>query len=212
MAAIQTSLFSEDKDRALRSECLIREEGDVRLYRHWFSPDRARGWFDRLYQEINWSQSRIRMHGKILPVPRLNAWYGDPGRRYTYSGVSFEPLPWTPGLSRLRLELEEQLGYEFNSVLANLYRDGRDSVAWHSDDEPELGLEPVIASISLGSERRFTLRHKHRRQPPLRLDLPPGSLLLMAGATQRCWEHQLAKTAKPVGPRVNLTFRRVIGL
>lgn len=210
MNGMQTSLFTSEVTRAPEPERLIVQDGDVRLYRQWFPPDEARDWFDRLHREIRWRQSSIRMHGKTLPVPRLDAWYGDPGRAYTYSGLRFEPLAWTPGLRSLRLELEAQLGYQFNSVLANLYRDGRDSVAWHSDDEPELGSEPVIASISLGAERRFALKHKYRRQPSLRLDLPPGSLLLMAGATQRYWVHQLAKTTRPVGPRINLTFRRIM--
>ena len=212
MSGVQTSLFDSDTTQTLVPERLITRDGDVRLFRQWFPPDQAREWFDRLDREISWRQSSIRMHGKTMPVPRLDAWYGDPGRVYTYSGVCFEPLAWTPGLRSLRFELEAQLGYAFNSVLANLYRDGKDSVAWHSDDEPELGAEPIIASISLGAERRFALRHKNRHQPPLRLDLPPGSLLLMSGATQRYWVHQLAKTARPVGPRINLTFRWVMPL
>jgi len=210
MTEVQASLFGSDMTQATEPEWLIERDGEVRLYRHWLSPDRAQLWFERLYREINWRQSSLRMHGKTLPVPRLDAWYGDPGRVYTYSGVRFDPLAWT--LRALKSRVEQATGHGFNSVLANLYRDGRDGVAWHSDDEPELGPEPVIASISLGAERRFALRHKHRRQPPLRLDLPPGSLLLMTGATQRYWVHQLAKTARSVGPRINLTYRRVMAV
>ena len=210
MSGVQTSLFGSDPAWAPEPECLLERDGEVWLYRDWLAPGLARQWFECLYREISWRQSSIRIQGKTLPVPRLDAWYGDPGRVYTYSGVRFEPLAWTPGLSRLRLELETHLGCAFNSVLANLYRDGKDSVAWHSDDEPELGPEPIIASISLGAERRFALRHKYRHQPPVRLDLPPGSLLVMTGTTQRYWVHQLAKTARPVGPRINLTFRRVM--
>lgn len=202
----QDSLFS----RAAEVEQLIRKQGDVRLYRHWWSPEQSRDYFDRLYRELAWQQTHITMHGKRLPVPRLDVWYGDAGRDYRYSGASFRALPWTETLTEIKAELEERLGLGFNSVLANLYRNGRDSVAWHSDDEPELGRNPVIASLSLGAERRFALRHKSRGDlEPVRLDLPNGSLLLMAGETQHHWQHQLSKTARRVGPRINLTFRRV---
>lgn len=205
----QSSLFA-DAPQERQPERLITEDGDVRLYRHWWSEARAAELFEILYREIAWQQSHIRMHGKIVAVPRLDVWYGDPGRRYRYSGVQFNPQPWTPTLKAIKVELETRECLTFNSLLANLYRSGRDSVAWHSDDEPELGHNPVIASLSLGAERRFTLRHKTRKElPPVRLDLPAGSLLIMAGPTQHHWQHQLGKTARAVGPRINLTFRTV---
>lgn len=202
----QSSLF----DQPTEPEQLVREQGDVRLYRHWWTPRQSREYFDRLHQDLSWQQTHITMHGKRLAVPRLDVWYGDAGRDYRYSGASFRALPWTGALVEIKAELEERLQLSFNSVLANLYRTGQDSVAWHSDDEPELGPNPVIASLSLGAERRFSLRHKSRRDlETVRLDLPNGSLLLMAGATQHHWQHQLSKTARTVGPRINLTFRRV---
>ncbi len=205
----QSSLFGGESAPD-QPEQLIREDGDVRLYRHWWSDEVAAELFARLKEELAWQQSHIRMHGKVVAVPRLNIWYGDPGRRYRYSGVQFDPEPWTPTLKAINSELKAREGLTFNSVLANLYRDGQDSVAWHSDDEPELGRNPVIASLSLGAERRFSLRHKTRRDlSPVRLDLPAGSLLIMAGTTQHHWQHQLGKTARAVGPRINLTFRTV---
>ncbi|UZJ45369.1 alpha-ketoglutarate-dependent dioxygenase AlkB [Marinimicrobium sp. C6131] len=210
MAAQQTSLFGDSA--SLEPEVLIREEGDVRLYRNWWTPGETGRLFQQLQAELAWQQTHIQMHGKRVAVPRLDVWYGDSGHPYRYSGVQFDPLPWSPTLWAIKNELETRQGLTFNSVLANLYRHGQDSVAWHSDDEPELGRHPVIASLSLGAERRFALRHKTRKDiAPVRLDLPSGSLLIMAGATQHYWQHQLSKTARAVGPRINLTFRTVYG-
>jgi alkylated DNA repair dioxygenase AlkB len=144
-------------------------------------------------------------------VPRLSAWYGDAGAVYTYSGLRLEPLPWTPVLLEIKQATERLSGTRFNSVLLNLYRDGQDSMGWHSDDEPELGPEPVIASVSLGALRRFVFQHKKRRWR-IALDLEPGSVLLMAGATQHHWRHALPKTRRPVAPRINLTFRTILRL
>ena len=160
---------------------------------------------------IAWEQRAIRIFGQEIPQPRLTAWYGDPAARYAYSGLVWEPRPWTPALLALRQQVETATNSRFNSVLLNLYRDGRDSMGWHSDDEPELGPAPAIASLSLGATRRFRLRPRTGLvHPPLALDLPSGSLLLMRGPTQRHWQHALPKTARPIGPRLNLTFRWVI--
>jgi alkylated DNA repair dioxygenase AlkB len=165
--------------------------------------------FAVLRTAIPWQQHRIRLFGRELAVPRLSCWIGDPDAHYRYSGSDFEPLPWPPALLPLRERVERACATAFNSVLANLYRDGRDAMGWHADDEPELGPAPVIASLSLGASRRFVLRH--RRDPALRLalELPPGSLLVMRGATQANYRHALPRTAKAVGERINLTFRQV---
>ncbi len=206
----QSSLFGDVSTH--EPEVLIREDGDVRLYRDWWTAEEVERLFNTLRAELAWQQTHIRMHGKRVAVPRLDVWYGDPGHPYRYSGVRFDPQAWSPTLRAIKSELEAREGLTFNSVLANLYRDGQDSVAWHSDDEPELGQNPVIASLSLGAERRFAFRHKTRKDlAPVRLDLPAGSLLVMAGATQHHWQHQLSKTARAVGPRINLTFRTVLG-
>jgi alkylated DNA repair dioxygenase AlkB len=146
----------------------------------------------------------------VRPLPRLTAWYGDPGARYHYSGIVNEPRPWTSFLNTLRERVQTCTGHAFNSVLLNLYRSGADSLSWHQDNEPELGERPVIASLSVGQVRVFQLRHTWRREVD-RLDiaLAHGSLLLMQGGTQAQWQHRLPKTKRPVGARINLTFRHI---
>jgi alkylated DNA repair dioxygenase AlkB len=161
-----------------------------------------------LLGDVPWEEEEIFLHGRMVKSPRLTAWYGDPGASYMYSGVPHEPMEWTPELSAIRELVSSSAQVSFNSVLLNLYRDGSDSVSWHSDDEEELGAEPTIASMSLGATRRFRLRERRTRES-LGLDLADGSLLLMSGASQRDWEHCLTKTKRAVGPRINLTFRVV---
>ncbi|GAA4784813.1 alpha-ketoglutarate-dependent dioxygenase AlkB [Lysobacter hankyongensis] len=180
----------------------------------WFAPTwLARGEADALLSALlvdpGWEVHRIRMFGRTVDSPRLSRWIGDPGAVYTYSRTRFDPHPWPDALAGLRLRLREALGVDFNSVLANRYRDGRDRMGWHSDDEPELGPRPVIASISLGATRRFALKPRGEGRR-VALDLPHGSLLVMAGATQSSYRHALPATARPVGERVNLTFRRIL--
>jgi alkylated DNA repair dioxygenase AlkB len=163
----------------------------------------------RLIEETPWRSETIRMWGREFVSPRLVAWYGDEGTTYLYSGIQHEPIPWTPLLADLRRRVEEATDARFDSVLVNYYRGERDSVAMHSDDEKELGPEPVIASLSVGETRTFVMRHKtDRSQKTRRLMLESGSLLLMQGPTQRCWQHGVPKEKRPCGPRVNLTFRQ----
>lgn len=209
---------------AAAPEVIIDKAGDVKLYRQWLSAQEADKYFEQLHTEIQWQQSPIRIQGKQLFIPRLNAWYGDADCHYAYSGIRFAPLPWSPTLLNIKAQLEDFLTKQaahskpcnspvrFNSVLANLYRNGQDSVAWHADDEPELGAMPFIASISLGAERRFSLKPKPSVSEglllkPLDVDLSHGSLLVMAGATQQNWLHQVAKTRRVDQARINLTFR-----
>jgi alkylated DNA repair dioxygenase AlkB len=159
----------------------------------------------------------IRLFGREVASPRLSCWIGDPGTAYVYSRTRFEPQPWPPALAALRMRVARACGADFNSVLANLFRDGRDAMGWHSDDEAELGPAPVIASLSLGAVRRFLFRPRHVRgvRPAgrtLELALPHGSLLRMSGATQRYYEHALPRAARIREPRINLTFRRIVGL
>lgn len=166
-----------------------------------------------LWRELQWERREITLFGKRVMQPRLVAWYGDPGSAYRYSGQTMAPLSWHPLLQELRRRLEKDLGTTFNSVLANAYRDGRDSMGWHSDNEPELGPEPVIASLSLGAERPFHIRplqpERRKAVPSLRLSPGHGSLLLMRGPSQALYQHALPKTRKPVGLRINLTYRYV---
>lgn len=165
----------------------------------------------KLIAQTPWRAEEVTVWGKRHLQPRLSAWYGDPGSRYRYSGLDLEPLPWTVTLQTIRRAVETAAGASFNSVLLNHYRNHRDSMGFHSDDEPELGAEPVIASLSLGETRTFTLKHRRRKDvEPVRLALHSGSLLVMRGETQRNWKHGIAKQSQPCGPRVNLTFRRIL--
>jgi alkylated DNA repair dioxygenase AlkB len=184
-------------------------EGEARLWPQAFAADEATRLFRELRTGVDWQQEEILIFGQRRLVPRLVAWHGDPGARYVYSGTEHRPLPWTPTLDHVRDRASALTGAAFNAVLLNLYRDGRDGMGWHADDEPELGCNPVIASVSLGAERRFCLRHRRRRDLKIDLPLPHGSLLCMSGATQHHWLHALPKTRRPSGERINLTLRQV---
>lgn len=163
-----------------------------------------------LIADVPWRQEEISVWGKVYRQPRLIAWYGDRGSNYIYSGLRLIPLAWTDLLSEIRRRVESVAATAFNSVLLNYYRDNRDSMGFHSDDEPELGERPVIASLSLGEERTFIMKSKvDKLGKTVRLRLASGSLLLMKGETQRYWKHGIAKETRPCGPRVNLTFRRI---
>lgn len=177
---------------------------------YWLPGHEADALLRALLDEIPWEVHRIRLFGREVDSPRLSCWIGDPDARYTYSGTAFEPRPWPASLLPVRARLARACGVDFNSVLANRYRDGRDHMGWHSDSEAGLGPRPAIASLSLGAVRRFAL--KHRTDPARKrvLDLPHGSLLLMRGETQRHYRHALPRTARPVGERINLTFRRIV--
>ena len=170
--------------------------------------DRSR-LLSELRAQAQWKQDYLRIQGQEIALPRLTAWHGDPGTAYGYSGVANIASPWTPALEEMRCLLGAHVDVIFNSVLLNFYRDGKDSVSWHADDEPELGTEPVIASISLGASRKFSFKHRTDKALRLDLTLSDGDVLLMRGDTQRNWLHQVPKTTKPIGERMNLTFRVV---
>jgi len=165
---------------------------------------------DRLVAETPWRQESIVVWNKLYAQPRLIAWYGDRDSFYTYSGIRLAPIPWTDLLLDIKTRVEIVAAESFNSVLLNYYRDHRDSMGFHSDDEAELGARPVIASLSLGEERTFILKHRfNHATKPARLKLASGSLLLMKGETQRNWKHGIAKQTHQCGARINLTFRRI---
>ena len=184
-------------------------DAQLRFEPHWLSIEEADDWFARLVAETPWEQPSVHLHGRDYPVPRLLAWYGDAEASYRYSGLVHRPLPWTPLLAEIRARVQEAVGQPLNGALLNYYRDGQDSMGWHSDDEVELGRNPLVASLNLGGARRFDLRRKGSSRIEHSLTLESGSLLVMAGATQHHWQHQVAKTRAPVAPRINLTFRLI---
>ncbi|MFY8205447.1 MAG: alpha-ketoglutarate-dependent dioxygenase AlkB family protein [Arenimonas sp.] len=171
-------------------------------------PEQADGLFDVLKRTVPWQQPELFIHGRHVLTPRLCCWMGDPGAVYRYSNTRFQPEPWTAAVLALKSAVEAASGAVFNSVLLNFYRDGRDAMGWHSDDEPELGPQPVIASVSLGGVRRFLLRPASGGKSS-GIALAHGSLLLMRGDTQNHYRHSLPRTAKPVDGRINLTFRKI---
>lgn len=162
--------------------------------------------FSSIKDETPWEERNIILFGKEVPQPRLACWYGD--MAYSYSGITLEPRPMTATLLEIRQRCEEVTSTKFNSVLVNLYRDGQDSMGLHADDEPELGSEPTIASVSFGGERNFRLRHRQTRELQ-QISLASGSLLVMSGLSQACWMHDIPKTKRHVEPRINLTFRYI---
>ncbi|MEE2732444.1 MAG: alpha-ketoglutarate-dependent dioxygenase AlkB [Pseudomonadota bacterium] len=198
-------------DVPLQSVELIElEDGEILWARRFYDEDTARQLYSRLQEEIPWRQDNIRIAGKEMPIPRLQAWFGDPGMNYTYSGMTLEPAPWSDTLLTIKEQIESYGDHRFNSLLANLYRNKHDSVGWHADNEPELGANPVIASLSLGAERTFQLKHRKHPERKLTLELASGDLLIMKGSLQHFWLHQIPKTRHATEPRINLTFRRII--
>lgn len=162
-----------------------------------------------LLAQVQWEVHRIRMFGRVVDSPRLSSWIGDADASYRYSGTQFAPQPWLEALQPVRTRLQDETGHPFNSVLVNRYRSGNDAMGWHSDDEPELGAQPLIASLSLGATRRFAFKHRDDAALKQTLELGHGDLLLMGGDTQRHYKHALPRTVKPVGERINLTFRQI---
>jgi alkylated DNA repair dioxygenase AlkB len=198
---------------------LLAHDGSAVLHEGVWSRDEAQALVETLRATLAWESRRLFIFGRWVSEPRRSAWYGDPGARYHYSGTRLEPLPWTAELERVRHVAHRcaaaavaagGAAAPFNSVLANLYRDGNDTMGWHADDEPELGPAPVIASVSLGAERRFDLRHRETRET-VRTVLPSGSVLVMSGATQRHWVHAVPRQARVRDARINLTYRTIVG-
>ncbi|MDI1230223.1 MAG: alpha-ketoglutarate-dependent dioxygenase AlkB [Methylobacter sp.] len=187
---------------------LVPFDGELYLIKQFYSLPEADLLFAKLHADLAWQEEAIFIYGRWVKVPRLMCWYGDPGAWYRYSGVNHQPMLWTPALQTIREKVEWQCQCTFNSVLANLYRDGKDSMGCHADDEKQLGKNPVIASLSLGDQRLFKLRHK-KSQEKLDIVLGHGDLLVMSGTLQHHWMHSLPKTKKMKMPRINLTFREI---
>ncbi|BAY67156.1 2OG-Fe(II) oxygenase (plasmid) [Calothrix brevissima NIES-22] len=205
---LSLNLWADTLTSNLQPEKLSIPDGDIIFYPSYFTEEESNRIIQELFREINWGQDKIKFYGKEMNLPRLTAWYGDSGKYYTYSNITMNPIPWTPMLLYIKNKIETVAEVVFNSVLLNFYRNGKDSISWHSDDEPELGKEPIIYSVSFGGERKFQLRHKYKNNlEKIELKLNHGSLLIMQGKTQEYWQHQIPKTSKLVMPRVNLTFR-----
>lgn len=188
---------------------LAPREGELYYLPEFYAKDKADACFEQLFRTINWQQERLFIFGRWVLVPRLMAWYGDSDATYRYSGVDHQATPWLPLLSELRIELQSYCQHRFNSVLANLYRNGQDSMGCHADNEQELGSTPLIASLSFGDCRLLRFKHCQSGQKH-EIELKHGDLLIMAGKLQAYWKHELPKTRIPKQPRINLTFRQII--
>lgn len=182
-------------------------DASIIYYPNFFSVAEADSLFSTLEKEIPWQQDDIKVFGKIYPQPRLTALFGTKEKAYTYSNMTMYPHDWSQILLQIKEKIEKVSDSIFTTVLLNYYRDGKDSNGWHTDNEKELGTNPIIASISFGSERVFQMKHNHLKDQKLNINLEHGSLLLMKGTTQHFWKHQIPKTTKPIGARINLTFR-----
>lgn len=182
-------------------------DASIEYYPHFFDINRANELFEKLRKEIPWQQDNITLFGKTHPQPRLTSLFGNEGKPYSYSNIVMQPHHWNPLLMFIKNEIEEACNESFTTVLLNYYRDGKDSNGWHADNEKELGRNPVIASVSFGAERFFHLQHNTIKEQKIKINLEHGSLLIMKGTTQHFWKHQIPKTAKDIGPRINLTFR-----
>lgn len=182
------------------------ENGEYIFYPNFFSKSESDLLLKSLRNNIVWKQESMNMYGKKIDFPRLTAWYGNNDKPYSFSGITLQPLPWSSEILTIKSKIEPIAKTEFNSVLLNLYRDGNDSISWHTDAEKELGINPVIASVNFGATRKFQLRHIKTKEK-LEIELTHGSLLIMQGELQHFWQHQVPKTSKPVGERINLTFR-----
>jgi alkylated DNA repair dioxygenase AlkB len=182
-------------------------DAEIIYYPQFYNKEQADIIFAELVKDIPWQQDEIRVYGKIHPQPRLTALFGNEGKPYSYSNIKMQPHPWNLLLQKIKSRVESVSDTNFTTVLLNQYRDGKDSNGWHADNEKELGTNPIIASVSFGAERTFQLKHNSDKDQKKSIILEHGSLLLMKGTTQHFWKHQIPKTAKPIGPRINLTFR-----
>lgn len=188
---------------------ILPADGELYLIKGFYQEDEAHQLFTLLLDTLAWQQEQIFLYGRWIKVPRLMCWYGDKNAEYQYSGVNHQPLAWTEPLLSVKQKIQSFYPSAFNSVMANLYRNGADSMGCHADDEKELGLNPVIASLSLGESRLLKFRHQ-KSKGVLDVVLSHGDLLLMAGDVQHHWRHELPKTKKIKAERINLTFRQVI--
>jgi len=208
MNVVEDLFESEDTPIVIEDDSL-----SVKFWRNFVPAEQRAAIFRTLLAETPWRETELHIYGRRVKMPRMTCWFGDAGAVYTYSGVRNDPLPWTPKLTAMLADVQRATGATFNSVLLNLYRNGKDYMSWHRDDEKELGPSPVIASVSLGASRRFDFRRKRADEratrPTKSFELADGSLLVMSGDTQRKWQHSIPKSGRADEPRINLTFRRI---
>jgi alkylated DNA repair dioxygenase AlkB len=204
----QINLFGEQENNSpeIKTGLVEIQNGAYQFFPAFFSKTESDQFLRDLKNQILWKQESMMMYGKKIDFPRLTAWYGDNDKPYSFSGITLNPHPWTPDLLSIKSKIEPAAAVNFNSVLLILYRNGNDSISWHTDAEKELGKNPVIASVNFGAARRFQLRHLNKKEK-LEIELTHGSLLIMQGELQHFWQHQVPKINKPVGERINLTFR-----
>ena len=201
----QYSLFNNENINSFEKHHL-----NIDYVKNYFNEEESTYFFKSLKDKIKWKQDYIKFFGKSHPLPRLTAWYGDRNKTYTYSGIPMTPNLWNTELLEIKKKVDQYAKINFNSVLLNYYRSGNDSVSWHSDDEKELGDQPIIGSVSFGGTRKFRLRNKKNKKLIHNIELENGSLLIMSGLTQKYWEHEIPKTKKKVEERINLTFRSIL--
>jgi alkylated DNA repair dioxygenase AlkB len=202
---IQADLFGQTIET--RNPIIKLKDAELLYHPAFFDKAESDRIFKTLLETIEWKQDKIMMYGKELPLPRLSAWYGDNNKPYTYSGITLNPLPWTDELLLIKGKIEVEAKVKFSSVLINRYRDGQDYVGWHTDAEKELGKNPIIGSVNFGATRNFQLRRIDDHKEKFEVELKHGTFLVMGGATQHFWQHQVPKTALKIGERLNLTFR-----
>lgn len=203
---MELSLF--DDPEAPVNNNVLPKDGEALYYPNFLPRGESDVLLAKLLKEIKWKQEKVKMYGKMVNIPRLTAWYGSTDKDYTYSGIRMKPREWSETLPSIKKAVEEKAGSEFTSVLLNLYRNGEDAVGWHSDDERELGENPTIASVSLGTSRTFRFRHLEEKLVES-IELTHGSLLIMKGETQAKWEHEVPRKKGILKPRINLTFRLI---
>jgi alkylated DNA repair dioxygenase AlkB len=186
---------------------LLPSDGEAFFYPNFFSDEKSDLFFEKLQDEIHWKQEPIIIFGQQVMQPRLTAWYGESDNNYSYSGITMQTYPWTDTLLEIKEQIEKNSGVKFTGALLNFYRDEKDSMGWHNDNEKELGINPVIGSVSFGATRTFKFQKIKNKNLQVSIDLTHGSFLLMRGKTQHLWKHSIPKRTKPLGPRINITFR-----
>lgn len=202
----QLDLFNDQKNS---KEPVAIQNGEYIHIPDFFGLEDCRHFTKYLTEKITWKQEEMSLYGRQIKFPRLTAWYGDQDKQYSFSGITLSPEAWTEELTSIRRKAEQASNSLFNSVLLNLYRDGNDSISWHTDAEKELSENPIIASVSFGASRNFQLRHIQTKQK-ISIELTNGSLLIMKGSLQHFWQHQIPKSRKVISQRINLTFRKIL--